>query len=276
MEQYRRRVEGAADSVRERLPDTAGRPWTGLILGTGLGALSAEITDGVQIPYHEIPGFPLSTAPGHSGVLHCGFIGQAPVLALEGRFHLYEGYSPLEVTLPVRLFARLGVGDLLISNACGGMNRRLHKGEIVVVEDHINLMGVSPLEGANVDHWGPRFADMSRPYDEGFRQRLLAVAESEGIRASSGIYVAVVGPNLETAAEYRMLHLLGADVVGMSTVPEAIVAAHEGLRTAALSVVTDLCFPEELHPVSVEEILQVAAEAEPKLTRMVRLFLAGE
>ncbi len=274
---YRRRVEGASAWLREQIPflERTRRPITGVVLGTGLGALSKEIQDGVRIPYREIPGFPLSTSPGHSGTLHAGFIGGAPVVALEGRFHLYEGYSAREVTLPVRVLSRLGARDLLLSNACGGMTRRLAKGDLLIIEDHINLMGASPLTGPNIDDWGPRFPDMSAPYDREKIARLVALAEEERIRAHRGVYAAVPGPQLETAAEYRMLIALGADAVGMSTVPEVIVAAHEGLRTAAIGIVSDLCFPDALEPVSVEEILQVAAEAEPKLTTLVRRLIAG-
>ena len=271
MKEYRARVEDAAKAVEQRLPE---KPQSALILGTGLGALAREIEDPISIPYGEIPGFPMSTAPGHAGTLHYGSIGGTKVLAFEGRFHLYEGYTPLEITMPVRLVARLGVSQLIISNACGGMNRSFEKGDLMVLDDHINFLGINPLTGPNVDDWGPRFPDMSAPYDPELVERLLAIAKEEGIRAHKGSYVAVPGPNLETRAEYTMLARLGADVVGMSTVPEVIVAVHEGIRTAAISIVTDLCFPEALEPVSVEEILQVAGEAEPKLTSMVKRLLS--
>lgn len=274
---YQQRVERAAAWIAERLPfeATRERPITGLILGTGLGALAREIRAGNQIPYSDIPGYPASTSPGHSGTLHAGRLGDAPVLAFEGRAHLYEGHSARDVTLPVRLIARLGARDLVLSNACGGMSRHLAKGDLFFIEDHINLTGTSPLVGPNIDAWGPRFPDMSAPYDRGMLDRMSALAREEGIAAHRGVYVAVLGPQLETAAEYRMLHALGADVVGMSTVPEAIAAAQEGLRTAAIGIVTDLCFPEDLKPVSVEEILKVAAAAEPKLSKLVRRLIAG-
>ncbi|MCI0652292.1 MAG: purine-nucleoside phosphorylase [Planctomycetes bacterium] len=274
---YRRRVEGAAEAIRSHLPPLArgAGPWTGAILGTGLGALAKEITDGGQVPYLDIPGFPISTAPGHTGTLHWGYIGERPVLALEGRFHLYEGYSAREVTLPVRFFGRLGVRDLIISNACGGINLDYEKGDLVIIDDHINLMGVNPLIGSNIEEWGPRFPDMAAPYDRARIARLEEIAREEKIRAHRGVYAAVAGPNLETRAEYRMLARLGADVVGMSTVPEAIVAAHEGMRVSAIGIVTDVCNPDHLQPVSVEEILQVAAHAEPKLTKLVRRLLAS-
>ena len=272
--EYRARVEGAADWVARHIPGEA--PKTALILGTGLGALAREIEDAVRIPYSDIPGFPVSTAPGHSGTLHCGRLGNRSVIAFEGRFHTYEGYGLREITLPVRLAARLGVEELVISNACGGMNLDLERGELLVIEDHIDLLKGNPLTGPNHDEWGPRFPDMSAPYDRSLVERLLAIAEEEGIRARPGVYVAVSGPNLETRAEYRMLRGLGADVVGMSTVPEVIVGVHEGLRIAAISVVTDLCDPEHLEPVAVEDILQVAAAAEPKLTKMVVRFLSQD
>ncbi len=273
IEAYRKRVEGAADWVAQRLPE---RPSTALILGTGLGALAREIKEAIQIPYSEIPGFPVSTAPGHSGTLHAGILGCRQVIAFEGRFHAYEGYDYREITLPVRLAARLGVGELVISNACGGMNLELSRGELLVLEDHIDLLPGNPLTGPNIDEWGPRFPDLSAPYDPAMISRLLEIAQEEDIAARPGVYVAVSGPNLETRAEYRLLRHLGADVVGMSTVPEVIVGIHEGLRIAAISVVTDLCDPDSLEPVSVEDILQVAATAEPKLTKMVIRLLEAD
>jgi len=269
---YRARVEGAADFVARTIPGPP--PTTALILGTGLGALAREIANPTRIPYEEIPGFPVSTAPGHSGTLHHGSLGSRTVIAFEGRFHTYEGYGLREITLPVRLAARLGVEELVISNACGGMNLDLQRGDLLVLDDHIDLLKGTPLTGPNHDEWGPRFPDMSAPYDREMSARLLQIAEEEGIRARPGVYVAVGGPNLETRAEYRMLRSLGADVVGMSTVPEVIVGVHEGLRVAAISVVTDLCDPDHLESVSVEEILQVAGTAEPKLTKMVVRLLS--
>ena len=273
MTAYRKRVETAADFVARRLSGDA--PQTALILGTGLGGLVGEIRDAEQIPYHEIPGFPVSTAPGHSGTLHAGRIGDRRVIAFQGRFHCYEGYDAQEITMPVRLAARLGVEELVISNACGGMNLELERGDLLVLDDHIDHLPVNPLTGPNIDEWGPRFPDLSQPYHRETVDRLLQIAEEEGIRARAGVYVAVAGPNLETRAEYRLLRALGADVVGMSTVPEVIVGVHEGLRVNAISVVTDLCDPDHLEPVAVEDILQVAATAEPKLTKMVVRLLGG-
>ena len=271
MQQYKARVEKCADALRQRIQHT---PKVGIVLGTGLGGLVSEIDDREEIPYADLPGFPVSTAPGHSGALHLGRIGDVPVMAFQGRFHVYEGYDALDITMPIRVMARLGVDQLIITNACGGMNKNLQKGELLVIDDHVNLLGINPLTGTNLDEWGPRFPDMSRPYDPELVQRLLDIAADESIPASKGVYVAVPGPNLETRAEYRWLSTF-ADVVGMSTVPEVIVAVHEGLRTAGISIVTDLCDPDHLEPVNVEEILQVAAEAEPRLTKMVRRLIEG-
>ncbi|MEE2890259.1 MAG: purine-nucleoside phosphorylase [Planctomycetota bacterium] len=270
-EQQRRRIETAAEAVASRNPGAP--PEVALVLGTGLGDLVSEITDAVTIPYQEIPGFPVSTAPGHAGRLHIGQIGKTRALVFEGRFHLYEGWQMDDIVLPMRMSCRLGVSSAIISNSCGGMSKNLQKGDLLILDDHINLLGANPLTGANHDDWGPRFPDMSEPYCLESAARLVEIASKEQIRASRGVYVAVCGPNLETRAEYRMLHSLGADVVGMSTIPEAIICAHEGIRASAIAVVTDLCDPDDLKKVSVEEILAVAAEAQPKLTRLVVNFL---
>ena len=270
-EQQRRRIETAAEAVASRNPGAP--PEVALVLGTGLGDLVSEITDSVTIPYQEIPGFPVSTAPGHAGRLHIGQIGKTRALVFEGRFHLYEGWQMDDIVLPMRMSCRLGVSSAIISNSCGGMSKNLQKGDLLILDDHINLLGTNPLTGANHDDWGPRFPDMSEPYCLESAARLAEIASKEQIRASRGVYVAVCGPNLETRAEYRMLHSLGADVVGMSTIPEAIICAHEGIRASAIAVVTDLCDPDDLKKVSVEEILAVAAEAQPKLTRLGVNFL---
>lgn len=264
---YRRLVEEAADAIREK---TSFEGHVGIILGTGLGALAKEIEADVVIPYDEIPGFPLATVETHDGRLLVGRLSGVPVVAMQGRFHLYEGYSPYEVTFPVRVLATLGVDTLLISNASGGMNPHFRRGDLMLVTDHINLQGVSPLTGPNVDDWGPRFPDMSEPYDVALWQAAERVALESGIKLHPGVYVAVVGPNLETRAEYRFLRQIGADVVGMSTVPEVIVARHMDLRVMAISVITDECFPDALEPVSIPDILAAAAEAEPKLTRIMK------
>lgn len=264
--QYRQQVSEAARAIRQTI-DLQAR--VGIILGTGLGALVDDIDMASALPYDQIPHFPLSTVESHHGRLIAGTLAGVPVFALQGRFHVYEGYSPQEVTFPVRVLHELGVDTLLISNAAGGMNPLHRRGDLMLITDHVNLQGVNPLVGPNVDEWGPRFPDMSRPYDE----ELIRIAEREAlklqIKLHQGVYVAVVGPNLETRAEYRFLRLIGCDVVGMSTVPEVIVARHTEMRVMAISVITDECFPDALEPVSIEDVVGAAAEAEPKLTRIM-------
>ncbi len=264
---YRRRVEEAAASVRAQ---TALEARTGLILGTGLGALAGEIEAEATIPYDAVPHLPPATVESHHGRLIAGRLGGVPVWAMQGRFHLYEGYGPKEITFPVRVLAALGVETLLISNAAGGMNPNFRRGDLMLVTDHINLQGANPLVGPNDEAWGPRFPDMSAPYDEGLRRLAEEAALERAIKLQQGVYVAVEGPNLETRAEYRFLRLIGADAVGMSTVPEVIVARHMGLRCLAVSVITDECFPDALAPVSIEDVLAAAAAAEPELTAVMR------
>lgn len=248
----------------------------GIILGTGLGTLAQEIAQEAVIPYEEIPYFPRSTTVSHTGQLVCGRLEGLPIVAMEGRFHAYEGYSFQQITFPVRVMRALGAKLLIVSNACGGMNPHYGLGDIVVIEDHINLMNGNPLIGPNDDSLGPRFPDMSEPYDHKLIDRALAIARREDFVAHRGVYVAMTGPNLETRAEYRFLRGIGADVVGMSTVPEVIVAVHAGMRVLGLSVVTDMCLPDALKPAVVEEILRVAAEAEPKLRKLVVGILRAE
>ena len=262
----RSHVSEAVEALRSRIGSDAR---VGLILGTGLGALADEIDGAEAVPYSEIPHFPLSTVESHEGRLIAGTLRGVPVVAMQGRFHLYEGYSAVEVTLPVRVLAELGVETLLISNAAGGMNPLYRRGDLMLVTDHINFQGANPLIGANVDDWGPRFPDMSEPYDRGLRDVAEAAALKRGLALQQGVYVAVVGPNLETRAEYRFLRQIGADVVGMSTVPEVIVARHHGVRCLAISVITDECFPDALEPVNIADILEAAGTAEPKLTQLV-------
>jgi len=259
-------VSEATDALRQRVGDAAR---VGLILGTGLGKLADEIEVSESIPYGEIPHFPLSTVESHEGRLLAGTLRGVPVLAMQGRFHLYEGYDAVQVTLPVRVLAELGVETLLISNAAGGMNPLYRRGDLMLLTDHINLQGANPLIGPNVDEWGPRFPDMSMPYDVELRNVAEAAALKRGLPLQQGVYVAVVGPNLETRAEYRFLRTIGADVVGMSTVPEVVVARHHGLRCLAISVVTDECFPDALEPVNIADILEAAGEAEPKLAQIM-------
>ena len=254
----------------------SGVPHAGIILGTGLGSLAQQIEEEASLEYSEIPHFPRSTAISHRGRLVCGRLGGLPVVAMEGRFHYYEGYPLDQITLPVRVMKSLGAKLLVVSNACGGMNPYYRPGEIMVIDDHINLMGANPLIGINDDRLGPRFPDMSQPYDQALIARALEVARREDIVLHRGVFVAVAGPNLETRAEYRFLRLIGADVVGMSTVPEVIVAVHSGLRVLGLSVVTDMCLPDCLQPANVDEIIATAQRAEPNLTRLVRGVLAGE
>lgn len=264
---YSKRVDAAADAIRRQFDV---RVETGIILGTGLGRLATEIEVTASIDYGDIPGFPVSTVESHSGRLICGRLGGVPVVAMQGRPHLYEGYSPLEVTFPVRVMHALGVKTLLISNAAGGMNPLYRKGDLMLISDHINLQGLNPLVGPNRAEWGPRFPDMSEPYDVRLREIAAEKALERKIKLHEGVYVSVLGPNLETRAEYRMLRAMGADVVGMSTVPEVIVARHMNMRVLAISVITDECFPDALEPVSMAEIVAAADSAEPKLAAIMQ------
>jgi purine-nucleoside phosphorylase len=261
------RITGAVAAIRARY---TGAPEVAIILGTGLGALAREVKVQAAIDYAEIPGFPLSTVESHSGRLLFGALGGKQVVAMQGRFHRYEGYSLQEVTFPVRVMHALGAKTLVVSNACGVMNPEWDKGELMLIADHINLLGDNPLIGPNDDTLGPRFPDMSQPYDRELRAIAHDVAVTAGIVLREGVYVAVTGPNLETRAEYRMLRNAGADVVGMSTVPEVIVAVHSKMRVLGVSILTDRCFPDALEPATVDEIIAVASRAEPQLTALVR------
>ena len=246
-----------------------GQPQVGIVLGTGLGGLVNEIKVEKEIAYNFIPHFPVSTVESHFGKLIFGTIGDKKVVAMQGRLHYYEGYNMAEITYPIRVMALLGIKTLYISNAAGGMNLSYQKGDLMIIDDHINMQAENPLAGPNINVFGPRFPDMSRPYDAKLIQRAMEIAKEEGIRAHTGVYVSVSGPNLETRAEYRFLRMIGADVVGMSTVPEVIVANHMGLRTFAISVVTDLCDPDHLEPANVPDIIETATQAEPRLTRIL-------
>jgi purine-nucleoside phosphorylase len=261
------RIEEARKAIVSQWP---GRPQVGIILGTGLGGLAEDIQTEVALPYEAIPHFPQPTVMSHAGRLVCGNLGGKTVVAMEGRFHFYEGYSLQQITLPVRVMKALGCRVLIVSNACGGMNPQFGKGDLMIIEDHINLLGDNPLIGKNDDRLGPRFPDMSHPYDQELIALTQQVALEERIACHKGVFVAVSGPNLETRAEYRFLRGIGADVVGMSTVPEVIVGVHSGLRNLGLSVITDICLPDALEPVKLEEILAVAAAAEKKLRVLVR------
>lgn len=266
-------IEEAVAAIRSRW---AGRPHAGIVLGTGLGALVDQIDVEASFEYSEIPHFLQSTATSHRGRLVCGTLSGLPVVAMEGRFHMYEGYSLQEITLPIRVMKALGADLLVVSNASGGMNPYYRCGDIMVIEDHINLMGGNPLIGINDDRLGPRFPDMSEPYCKQLIDRALRIARQENIHAHQGVFVAVAGPNLETRAEYRFLRMIGADAVGMSTVPEVLVAVHSGMRVVGFSIVTDLCLPDALEAANVEKIIAVANEAQPKLTRLVTGVLSEE
>jgi len=264
----RQRIEETVNYLRTGA-DVDSRPEIAIILGTGLSALGDKIENKKAVAYGEIPNFPVSTVPGHKGELVFGKIAGRDVVVMEGRFHYYEGYSPQEITYPVRVMRALGAKFLIISNAAGGMNPYFNPGDLMIIEDHINLMGINPLIGPNDDSLGPRFPDMCEPYDKG----LIAIGEQtaldQKIKVHKGVYVALTGPNLETRAEYRFLRTIGADAVGMSTVPEVIAGVHAGFRIFGISVITDKCLPDALKPVDFKEILETANRTEPVLTRLI-------
>ncbi|HXV86170.1 MAG TPA: purine-nucleoside phosphorylase [Gemmatimonadales bacterium] len=259
-------IQRAVSAIRARTDAPA---HAALILGTGLGKLADEMAVAAAIPYGEIPGFPLSTVESHRGRLLLGRLGGKAVVAMQGRFHRYEGYTLQQVTFPVRVMRALGAGTLVVSNACGGMHPLWAPGDLMLMADHINLLGDNPLVGPNDEALGPRFPDMSAAYDPGLRALAREVAREQRLILREGVYVVVPGPNLETAAEYRMLRGLGADVVGMSTVPEVIVAVHAGMKVLGLSIITDQCLPDALEPADIDRIIRTAAAAEPNLTRLV-------
>lgn len=265
-------ITEAADALRQRWD---GHPRFGIVLGTGLGALVNEMTETVEIPYADLPHFLHSSVESHAGKLICGQLGGQPVLAMQGRFHAYEGYSLQEITFPVRVMKAMGCEYLVVSNACGGMNPQYQTGDLMLIEDHINLLGDNPLIGPNDDRLGVRFPDMSEPYSRELLTLARQITLEERIVCHQGVYVAVPGPNLETRAEYRFLRTIGADVVGMSTVPEVIVGVHASMKILGISVITDMCFPDALQPVSLQKIIQVANQAEPKLATLVRRVIAS-
>jgi purine-nucleoside phosphorylase len=267
------RIEEACETIRRKWNQV---PHAGIILGTGLGSLASEIDVEAEFDYADIPHFLKSTATSHRGRLVCGRLAGAPVIAMEGRFHQYEGYPLKQITLPVRVFKALGASLMIVSNAVGGLNPYYQTGDIMVIDDHINLMGDNPLIGINDERLGPRFPDMCAPYDRALGDVGLEIARRENFTAHRGVMVAVSGPNLETRAEYRFLRMIGADVVGMSTIPEVIVAVHAGLRTVGFSVVTDMCLPDALKPADVNEIIAIANQAEPKLRALVKGVLAHD
>jgi purine-nucleoside phosphorylase len=264
-------IRGAAhyiQSLHQAVPEV------GIILGTGLGALAAEVEVEKVLPYEDIPHFPLSTVEGHSGRLILGKLMGRQVVVMQGRFHYYEGYSLAQVTFPVRVMKLLGIRHLLVSNAAGALNPAYALSDLMVLNDHINLQPDNPLRGHNLDELGPRFPDMSEPYCRQLLAKAREAADELGLRVHEGVYVSVPGPNLETRAEYRMLRRLGADAVGMSTVPEVIVARHMGLPVFAVSVLTDLCDPDHLEPVTLAKVLAAAAQAEPNLAALVKGLVA--
>lgn len=265
MTQLYDKVQEAARAVRE-VCDLV--PEVGLVLGTGLGALAQKIEAQGTLRYEDIPHFPRTTLDGHAGELVLGRLGGKSVAALSGRFHAYEGYSLQEVTFPIRVAKALGIKALVVSNAAGGLNPQFRSGDLMLITDHINLMGDNPLIGPNDDRLGPRFPDMCEPYSQELIDLADAVALERGIRLERGVYVAVPGPNLETRAEYRYLRTIGADAVGMSTVPEVIVAVHAGLKVLGFSAITDECFPDALQPVDIDKIIATAAAVEPRLTEV--------
>ncbi|HMO38894.1 MAG TPA: purine-nucleoside phosphorylase [Saprospiraceae bacterium] len=264
-------IQEALAFIRQK---TDFQPVAGIILGTGLGNLANEITAVAIIPYHDIPHFPVSTVQSHKGQLIFGHLAGQPVAAMSGRFHYYEGYSMQQVTFPVRVMKCLGIERLFISNAAGGTSQHFRAGDIVFVKDHINFQPENPLRGENDERLGPRFPDMLHTYDRTMNARALAIAQAHGIRAHEGVYVGLQGPNLETPAEYQFVHRIGGDLVGMSTIPEVLVAKHSGLRVFVLSVVTNQCFPlEEIRETTVEDVIAVAQAAEPRMTLIVKELL---
>ena len=261
------RMDAAADRIAKCFPQS---PEIAIILGTGLGGLVESVQDPVSVEYDQIPEFPRSTVIGHAGSVTCGTLGGRRVLVWEGRFHYYEGYPLSDVVLPVLVSAALGAKTLIVSNAGGGLNPQHEKGDIVIIEDHIGLLAPNPLVGPNDDQLGPRFPDMCEPYSKDLIRLAERIALEENIRVHRGVYVYVTGPTLETRAEYRFLRLIGADVVGMSTVPEVVAAVHAGMTVLGLSCITDICLPDALQPVKIEEIIKVANEAGARLSRIVQ------
>lgn len=264
-------IQEAAAAIRAQW---SARPRVGIILGTGLGKLTEDIQAEAVFPYETIPHMPRSTAPSHKGQLVCGTLSGKSVVAMEGRFHFYEGWSLQQVTFPVRVMKALGCDVLIVSNACGGMNPQYGKGDLMLIEDHINLLGDNPLIGPNDDRLGDRFPDMCHPYDRELLAIGRRIALEEKIVCHQGVFVAVAGPNLETRAEYRFLRGIGADVVGMSTVPEVIVGVHARLRILGISVITDICLPDALEPVSLPDIIATANEAEIRMRVLVKRVVA--
>ena len=272
VQEFRKKRDEAVATIRQKtsmIPDAL------LILGTGLGQLATEIEAEIEIPYQEIPHFPLSTVESHAGKLIFGKLGGKNIVAMQGRFHYYEGYTMQQIVFPVRVAKALGAPLLLVSNACGGLNPDYKPSDLMLIHDHINLLGDNPLIGPNDDHLGPRFPDMSEPYTRSLLDLAHKTADSLGIHVHQGVYTALSGPMLETRSEYRYLRLLGADVVGMSTIPEVIAGVHMNMKVLGISVITDECIPETLKPVQLEDVIAAAKKAEPNLTRLVIGTLAA-
>ena len=267
VKEFRQKRDEAVSFIKNKIGDF--NPEYLVILGTGLGQLADEIDVIIAINYDSIPHFPVSTVESHHGRLLFGYLGGKPVVAMQGRFHFYEGYSMQEIVFPVRVSRSLGVNTLIVSNACGGLNPNYRRGDIMLINDHINFLGDNPLIGPNDDELGPRFPDMSEPYTKRLLDTAENVALNLSIKMHEGVYLSISGPMLETKAEYRYMRQLGADVVGMSTVPEVIAAVHMGLEIIGISVITDECFPDALEPVSLDDVLEAAVMAEPKMTQVL-------
>jgi purine-nucleoside phosphorylase len=266
------RIQEAVEFIQSK---TQVKPEFGIILGTGLGGLVKEIEIIDEIPYEQIPNFPVSTVESHKGRLIFGLLGGKSVMAMQGRFHYYEGYSLQEVTFPVRVMKLLGIQKLFVSNASGGVNPDFEVGEIMIINDHINFFPGNPLIGKNLDELGPRFPDMSDPYDTDLIERAVAIAAKNSIRVSQGVYLGLTGPTLETPAEYKFVRVVGADAVGMSTVPEVIAARHMEIPTFAISIITDLGVPGKIKKVSVQDVIEVASRQEPKMTLIMKELIAS-
>lgn len=260
-------IAEAAAAIRAK---SVVQPEIGIILGTGLSGLGSEIAGATAIPYEEVPHFPRTTAHGHDGELILGELAGKPVVAMSGRFHVYEGYSLRQVTFPVRVAKALGIRVLIVSNAAGGLNPQFKSGDLMIITDHINFMGDNPLLGPNDEELGPRFPDMIEPYTQSLIELAETCALERGIKVQRGVYLACTGPMLETRAEYRFMRTIGADAVGMSTVPEVIVAVHAGLKVLGFSAITDECLPDALKPVNIEEIIATANKTEPVLRQIVK------
>ncbi len=270
MTEFRKKIEETLGFIRE---NTQLKPDIGIVLGTGLGDLVKEIEISLELSYKDIPNFPVSTVETHAGKLIFGKVSGKEALAMQGRFHFYEGYSMQQITFPVRVMHFLGIKTLLISNAAGGMNPLFRKGDLMIMDDHINLLGDNPLIGPNDEELGPRFPDMSEPYNRNLIAMAEEIALGESMKLQRGVYVAVSGPNLETRAEYRFLRSIGADVVGMSTVPEVIVARHMNMNVFGISVITDECFPDSLQPADISDIIRTANQAQPRLTLIMKKMI---